>query len=73
MHMAQGGFAGSDKRFGTKIIGLPAITATRPYLVPVIKKEIGLDIDWAIIYSKEYNSGGDKTLVYCNAWEAVSL
>lgn len=75
MHMLIGGFAGNNQTFGTKIVGLPVITATRPYLVPVIEKDAGLDLDRGVIYSKTDRSGvrADKILIYCDAWEAFSL
>lgn len=77
MHVSGNGFTGNHKakKFGTDIVGLPNITATRQYLVPVIEQTDGqLDLDQDIIYLKEYReAGGDKALVHCNAWEAFSL
>lgn len=69
IHMSIAGFASKDKSFGTKIIGLPMITASRPYLIPVIEKDGEMNIDQGVIYSKQYNSrqGKDTALVYCNA------
>lgn len=64
----------ANNRFGTRTIGLPVITSTRPYVVPVIERDGEMELDQDVIYSKEYSeSGSDKALVYCNAWEAVSL
>ena len=75
MHMSNGGFAGNDKnKFGTKIVGLPVITASRPYLIPVIEGIDRIDLDQDVIYAKRHDKGKvDKALLYCNAWEAVSL
>ena len=75
MNIADGGFAGHRNKFGTRIVGLPVITASRPYVVSVIENDGGMDLDQNVIYSKDYSSDldEDRSLIYCNAWEAISL
>ena len=76
IRVSVGGFAGiPDKRFGSVIVGLPAIAASRPYVVPVIEKADGsMDLDIEVLYSKGYNElGHGKALIRCDEWEAVLL
>lgn len=68
------GFVGHEgKRFGSRIIGLPVVSASRPYVIPVHASSLGLELDQDVLHLKAYSDSGSKALLHCNKWKVITL